>query len=62
MQESGSLLSVRTESGQGDKSTAGDMTRVLLYELELATESGSQGYVSSGGQNDKIPALFSQAG
>jgi len=59
LQESGSLLSVRTESGQGDKSMAGDMTRVLLYELELATESGSQGYVSSGGQNDKIPALFS---
>ena len=56
---SGSLLSVRTESGHADKSSAGDMTRVLMYELELATESGRNGYVSSGGQNDKIPPLYS---
>jgi len=61
LQESGSLLSVRTESGQSDKSNAGDMTRVLMYELELATESGMRGYVSSGGQNEKIPALYSPA-
>ena len=61
LREAGSLLSVRTESGQSDKSNAGDMTRVLMYELELATESGSRGYVSSGGQNDKIPRLFSPA-
>ena len=59
LKESGTLLSVRTESGQSDKSQAGDMTRVMLYELELATNSGMSGYVSSGGQNDKIPALFS---
>ena len=59
LSEAGSLLSVRTESGQSDKSNAGDMTRVLMYELELATESGSAGYVSSGGQNEKIPSLFS---
>ncbi len=61
IQKAGSLLSVRTESGQSDKSSAGDMTRVLMYELELATESGSAGYVSSGGQNEKIPSLFSPA-
>jgi hypothetical protein len=61
LEEAGSLLSVRTESGQSDKSTAGDMTRVLMYELELATESGKSGYVSSGGQNDKIPPLYSPA-
>jgi len=61
LSEAGSLLSVRTESGQSDKSNAGDMTRVLMYELELATESGSAGYVSSGGQNEKIPSLFSPA-
>lgn len=59
LRSSGSLLSVRTESGQSDKSLAGDMKRVMLYELELATESGRDGYVSSGGQNDKIPDLFS---
>lgn len=61
LEKTGSLLSVRTESGQSDKSNAGDMTRVLMYELELATESGKNGYVSSGGQNDKIPPLFSPA-
>jgi len=57
----GSLLSVRTESGQSDQSQAGDMKRVALYELELATESGADGYISSGGQNDKIPDLYSPA-
>jgi hypothetical protein len=61
IEKAGSLLSVRTESGQSDKSNAGDMTRVLMYELELATESGRSGYVSSGGQNEKIPNLFSPA-
>jgi len=61
LEEAGSLLSVRTESGQADKSQAGDMTRVLMYELELATESGRNGYVSSGGQNAKIPNLYSPA-
>jgi hypothetical protein len=61
IQKSGSLLSVRTESGQTDQSQAGDMKRVMLYELELSTESGPRGYVSSGGQNDKIPAMFSPA-
>jgi hypothetical protein len=59
LKESGTLLSIRTESGQTDKSTAGDMSRVMMYELELATESGLHGYISSGGQNDKIPPLFS---
>ena len=53
------LLSVRTESGQSDKSTAGDMSRVMAYELEFSTESGSKGYISAGAQNDKIEALFS---
>ncbi len=61
LQNSGTLLSVRTESGQSDKSQAGDMKRVMLYELELATESGRDGYISSGGQNDKIPDLYSPA-
>jgi len=59
LRSSGTLLSVRTESGQTDQSQAGDMNRVLLYELELATESGRTGYVSSGGQNTKIPDLYS---
>ncbi len=59
--QAGSLLTIRTESGQSDKSTAGDMNRVMIYELELATESGRDGYVSSGGQNDKIPCLYSPA-
>jgi hypothetical protein len=54
-----SLLSIRTESGQSDKSTAGDMSRVMAYELEFSTESGSQGYISAGAQNEKIEALFS---
>ncbi|RLI66174.1 MAG: hypothetical protein DRO88_02590 [Promethearchaeia archaeon] len=54
-----SLLSVRTESGQSDKSKAGDMSRVMAYELEFSTESGESGYISSGAQNDKIPALYS---
>ena len=61
LMKAGSLLSVRTESGQSDKSSAGDMNRVMMYELELATESGRDGYVSSGGQNDKIPDLYSPA-
>jgi hypothetical protein len=61
LKNTGTLLSVRTESGQSDQSTAGDMKRVMLYELELATESGRGGYVSPGGQNEKIPALFSPA-
>jgi hypothetical protein len=61
LQKSGSLLSMRTESGQSDQSQAGDMKRVMLYELELSTESGPRGYISSGGQNDKIPAMFSPA-
>ena len=56
-----SLLSVRTESGQSDKSKAGDMARVMAYELEFSTESGAAGYISGGGQNDKIPPLFSPA-
>lgn len=56
-----SLLSIRTESGQSDKSTAGDMSRVMAYELEFSTESGSKGYISSGAQNDKIGAMFSPA-
>jgi len=56
-----SLLSIRTESGQSDKSKAGDMARVMAYELEFSTESGATGYISGGGQNDKIPPLFSPA-
>lgn len=59
--QTGSLLSVRTESGQTDQSTAGDMKRVMVYELEMSTESGPSGYISSGGQNDKIEELFSPA-
>jgi hypothetical protein len=61
MKRSGSLLSVRTESGQNDKSNVGDITRVLMYELELATESGEGGYISSGGQSRGLPALYSPA-
>ena len=61
MSKTGTLLSVRTESGQTDQSGAGDMKRLMLYELELATNSGSEGYVSSGGQNEKVPSLFSPA-
>jgi hypothetical protein len=56
-----SLLSIRTESGQTDKSAAGDMSRVMAYELEFSTESGIDGYIASGAQNDKIPALYSPA-
>ena len=56
-----SLGSIRTESGQSDKSKAGDMSRVLMYELEAATESGETGFISSGAQNDKIPTIFSPA-
>lgn len=54
-----SLLSIRTESGQSDRSTAGDMTRVMAYELEFSTASGIDGYISSGAQNEKIPELYS---
>lgn len=57
----GTILSVRTESGQTDQSQAGDMKRVMLYELELATQHGQTGYVSSGGQNEKVPDLYSPA-
>jgi hypothetical protein len=56
-----SLLTIRTESGHTDKSLAGDMPRVMLYELEFSTESGPTGFISSGAQNDKIPALYSPA-
>lgn len=56
-----SLLSIRTESGQTDMSSAGDMSRVRAFELELATESGPDGYIPAGAQNDKIPALYSPA-
>jgi len=58
---SGTLLSIRTESGQQDRSKAGDMARVRMMELEFATQSGRAGFVSPGGQNDKIPALYSPA-
>ncbi len=60
-----SLYSVRTESGQSDKSSAGDMPRIMNYELEFATEGGQSGYVSKGGQNadkagnESLPALYS---
>jgi hypothetical protein len=57
----GSILSIRTESGQTDKSTAGDMGRVMAAELEMSTASGRGGYISSGGQNEKVPALYSPA-
>lgn len=56
-----SLGSIRTESGQSDKSKAGDMNRVLMYELEAATESGEMGMISSGAQNERVPPLFSPA-
>ena len=55
----GSILSVRSESGQTDKSKAGDMVRVRAFELEAATASGRGGYILPGGQNDKIPGLYS---
>jgi len=56
-----SLGSIRTESGQSDKSQAGDMNRVRMYELEAATESGEEGVISSGAQNDRVPELYSPA-
>ena len=56
-----SLGSIRTESGQSDKSKAGDMSRVLMYELEAATESGADGFISSGAQNERVPSLYSPA-
>lgn len=65
LREKTALYSVRTESGQSDKSSAGDMPRVMNYELEFATEGGKGGYVSRGGQNrtrngdETLPALYS---
>lgn len=65
LREKIALYSVRTESGQSDKSSAGDMPRVMNYELEFATEGGKGGYVSRGGQNktrggdETLPALYS---
>lgn len=61
MEKIGSILSIRTDSAQSDQSTAGDMPRVTLYELEFATKSGIGGFISSGGQNDKVPHLYSPA-
>ncbi|MES0340748.1 MAG: hypothetical protein ABUK08_00375 [Candidatus Humimicrobiaceae bacterium] len=57
----GSILSVRSESGQTDQSKAGDMVRVRAFELEVATASGKGGFILPGGQNDKIPGLYSPA-
>jgi len=57
----GTLLSIRTESGQMDKSKAGDMDRLMAYELELATASGSNGYVSGMGYKEKQVPLYSPA-
>lgn len=59
----GSILAIKTESGQTDKSNAGDMGRVAMMELELATKSGPEGFVQPGKQNEKnrIPSLCSPA-
>ncbi len=55
------LISFINESGHMDQSSAGDMVRVKALELELATNSGKYGYISGGGQKEKVPALFSPA-
>jgi len=61
IQQRPSLLTIRSESGQFDQSKAGDMKRLLGYELEIATQHGASGIVNAGGQKDKISTIYSPA-
>lgn len=56
-----SLLAILGESGHSDKSSAGDMPRFLGTLLNLMTQSGPQGILLSGGQNEKVKPAYSPA-
>jgi hypothetical protein len=54
-----SMISFVSESGHMGKSKAGDMPRVAALEFNLATETGPEGSIESGGQNDLVAPMYS---
>ena len=53
-----SVASIRSESGQLDRSKAGDISRLTAYELNAAVQSGFMGRLARGAQNEQVPPIY----